>query len=78
MCLVLRVARSAFYSWLHKPLSVRTIEDQGLLGFIRASYAASVGGYGAPRIFMDLREIDQRCGKIRVAHLMCSSSKKAQ
>lgn len=70
MCRVLRVARSGFYAWLHKPLSDRAIDDQRLLGLIRASYAASSGVYGAPRIFLDLREVGERCGKNRVARLM--------
>ena len=70
MCRVLQVARSGFYAWLHKPLSDRAIEDQRLLGLIRASHAASSGVYGAPRIFLDLREIGERCGKNRVARLM--------
>ena len=44
MCRVLKVARSGFYQWLHKPMSDRSIEDDRLLGLIRASYAASGGG----------------------------------
>jgi putative transposase len=56
MCRVLRVARSGFYAWLHKPLSDRAIEDQRLLVLIRASYVASSGVYGSPRVFLDLRE----------------------
>jgi putative transposase len=70
MCRVLKVARSGFYQWLHKPLSDRAIEDQRLLELIRASYAASGGVYGAPRVFADLREVGEPCGKHRVARLM--------
>ena len=46
------------------------IEDQRLLGLIRASYTASGGVYGAPRIFLDLREAGETCGKNRVARIM--------
>ena len=70
MCRVLGVHRSGFYAWLHKPLSDRAIEDRRLLTLIRASYAASGGVYGAPRIFLDLRETGEACGKHRVERLM--------
>lgn len=69
-CRVLKVARSGFYAWQHRPLSDRAIEDQRLLGLIRASYAASHGVYGSPRVFLDLREVGERCGKHRVARIM--------
>ncbi len=51
MCRVLRVARSGFYHWLHHPLSDRARADQRLLRLIRASYVASGGVYGSPRVF---------------------------
>lgn len=70
MCRVLKASRSGFYAWLHKPLSDRAIEDQRLLGLIRASHAASSGIYGSPRVFLDLRETGETCGKHRVARLM--------
>jgi putative transposase len=70
MCRVLRASRSGFYQWLHQPLSDRAIEYQRLLGLIRASYVASSGVYGAPRVFLDLREIGETCGKHRVARIM--------
>ncbi len=56
MCRLLGVSRSGFYAWLQNPLSDRAVEDQRLLGLIRAAYTASHGVYGAPRIFLDLRE----------------------
>jgi putative transposase len=74
---VLKVSRSGFYQWLHKPLSDRAIEDQRLLGLIRASYAASGGVYGAPRVFQDLCEAGETCGRHRVARLMCARKIKA-
>ena len=67
---MLGVSRSAFYQWFSKPLSDRAVEDQRLLGLIRASYTASGGVYGAPRIFLDLREAGEPCGKNRVARIM--------
>jgi putative transposase len=70
MCRLLQVARTGFYQWLHKPVSNRAIEDQRLLALIRASYAASHGVYGSPRVFLDLREAGETCGKHRVAKIM--------
>ncbi|MHC4374083.1 MAG: IS3 family transposase [Planctomycetota bacterium] len=70
MCRMLQAPRSGYYKWLHKPLSDRAIDDQRLLGMIRASYTASGGVYGSPRIFLDLREVGETCGRNRVARLM--------
>lgn len=41
-----------------------------LLRLIRASFSASHGIYGAPRVFLDLREAGETCSKHRVARLM--------
>jgi putative transposase len=67
---MLEVARSGFYAWIHKPVSDRTMEDQRLLKLIRDSYQASGKIYGSPRVFLDLREIGERCGRHRIARLM--------
>lgn len=53
-----------------KPLSDRAIEGVRLLTLIRASYKASHGIYGAPRIFLDLREAGEACSKHRVECIM--------
>ena len=74
---VLKASRSGFYAWLHQPLSNRAIEDQRLLGLIRISYTASSGVYGAPRVFLDLREVGETCGKHRVARIMRENKIKA-
>lgn len=77
MCRVLRVTRGGFYQWLNKPLSDRAIEDQRLLGVIRDSYVASSGVYGSRRVFGDLREAGETCGKHRVAKIMRENRIKA-
>lgn len=41
-----------------------------MLELIRYSYTASYGVYGARRVFADLREAGERCGKHRVARIM--------
>jgi len=56
MCRVLEVAPSGYYAWLEEPVCQRALEDVRLLRLIRASFAASHGIYGAPRVFLDLRE----------------------
>jgi putative transposase len=70
MCRVLEVTRSGYYAWLHEPISNRAQEDARLLRLIRASFVASHGVYGAPRVFLDLREAGETCSKHRVARLM--------
>ena len=77
MCRLLDVSRSGFYEWLRKPLSDRALEDQRLLSLIRAAYTASHGVYGAPRIFLDLREAGETCSKHRVARIMRANNIKA-
>ena len=70
LCQVLEVAPSGYYAWLHKPLSNRAKEDARLLRLTRASFVASHGIYGAPRVFLDLREAGETCSKHRVERLM--------
>jgi putative transposase len=70
MCQALDVTRSGYYAWLQKPVSNRAKEDARLLRLIRASFVASHGIYGAPRVFLDLREAGETCSKHRVARLM--------
>jgi putative transposase len=70
MCRLLEVAPSGYYAWLREPISNRAQEDVRLLRLIQASFAASHGIYGAPRVFLDLREAGETCSKHRVARLM--------
>src|SRR5215471_1607120 len=70
MCKVLDVFPSGYYKWLQRPISDHALEDLRLLRLIRASFTASHGIYGAPRVFLDLREAGETCSKHRVARLM--------
>ena len=70
MCRELGVAPSGYYQWLKCPQSKRAVEDARLLRLIRASFTASQGIYGAPRVFLDLRGAGETCSKHRVARLM--------
>jgi putative transposase len=66
MCRVLKVALAGYYAWLHQPDSNRAIEDKRRQVLIRDSYVSSGGVYGSPRVFADLREAGETCGKHRV------------
>lgn len=70
MCRVLKVHRSGYYAWLARPHSPRAIANIALTQRIRESYEQSMGIYGSPRIFYDLREAGVACGENRVARLM--------
>ena len=70
MCRLLEVTPSGYYAWLKKPQSQRATDNARLLKLIRASFDASNGIYGSPRVFLDLREAGETCSKHRVARLM--------
>jgi putative transposase len=78
MCRGLEVAPSGYYEWLQQPLSNRAQEDARLLRLVRASFVASHGIYGAPRVFLDLRETGETCSKHRVARLMREAELRAR
>ena len=77
MCRVVEVARAGFYEWLNKPWSDRATESLRLVGLIRDSYVANGGVFGSNRVFGDLREAGERCGRHRVARLMRANKIKA-
>jgi putative transposase len=77
MCRVLEVGPIDYYGWLKQPISNRAQEDARLLRLIRASFVASHGIYGAPRVFLDLREAGETCSKHRVARLMREANLRA-
>ena len=77
MCRLLDVAPSGYYAWIKKPVSNRIQEVARLLRLIRASFTAGQGIYGAPRVFLDLREAGETCSKHRVARLMRVSGLRA-
>lgn len=69
-CASFEVAPSGYYGWLRQPISNRAQADARLLRLIKASFIASHGIYGAPRVFLDHREAGETCSKHRVEHLM--------
>lgn len=69
-CVVLKVSRGGFYSWLKRPASVRKTEDEKLWQKIKKIWEESRKSYGLPRIMNKLRKQETVCGKNRVAKLM--------
>jgi transposase InsO family protein len=79
LCRGLRVTRSGFYAWQGRPESARAKRDRQLKVLIRASFTASKGRYGSPRIHRDLLEDhQQRVSRKRVIRLMQEDGLKAR
>lgn len=71
MARVLKVNRTAYYSWVKRPPSARELADRDLTRQIKEIHAANRGVYGAPRIHAELRmEHGIRVSVKRVARLM--------
>jgi transposase InsO family protein len=69
-CRALRVSPSGFYAWQHRPESARGSRDRQLRVQIQASFAASRGRYGRPRVWKDLHEAGEHVREKRVGRLM--------
>ena len=50
LCRCLRVTRSGFYAWQHRPESAHARHDRRLRVLVRASFEESERRYGSPRI----------------------------
>ena len=78
LCRCLRVTRSGFHAWHGRPESARTKRDRQLKVLVHASFAASKGRYGSPRIHRDLLEGQERVSRKRVIRLMQEEGLKAR
>jgi putative transposase len=78
LCRCLRVTRSGFYAWRDRPESVRATRDRQLKVLVHASFTASKGRYGSPRIHEDLLEQQERVSRKRVIRLMQEEQLKAR
>jgi putative transposase len=79
LCRCLRVTRTGFYAWQQRPESARATRDRQLKVLVRASFEASKGRYGSPRIHRDLLEDHQeRVSRKRVIRLMQEDGLKAR
>jgi putative transposase len=64
------VTRTGFYAWCRRPESARARRDRQLKVLVHASFAASKGRYGSPRIHRDLLEQKEPVSRKRVIRLM--------
>jgi transposase InsO family protein len=78
LCRCLRVTPSGFYAWCHRGESAHARRDRQLRVLVQASFAASQGRYGSPRIYADLREQQVRVSRKRVIRLMQEDGLKAR
>jgi len=78
MCRMMCVHPSGFYAWLKHPTSARQKENDRLLGLIKQFWIESGCIYGYRKIYDDLWEVGEKCGKNRVARLMKQAGLKAQ
>jgi putative transposase len=70
LCRCLRVTRSGFYAWQHRPASGHAVRDRQLRPLIRASHESSRRSYGSPRVHADLHAQGIAISRKRVARLM--------
>ena len=73
LCRVLEVSRSGYYAWKKRPLCTHAVRDAELSELISEIHDRSRRTYGAPRVHAELRRLDQRCSRKRVARLMVES-----
>lgn len=78
MSQVLRVSRSGYYRFINAKPSKRAIENQRLVGKIKAIHAVSRHTYGSPRVHADLQAEGESCSRKRVAKLMRSNGLQAK
>lgn len=72
LCRVLHLSRSGYYDWKGRPISEHGKRDAELSELIEEIHTRSRTTYGSPRIHAELRRLDQRCSKKRVARLMAN------
>lgn len=70
MCHLMDVSQSAYYDWLKRPESARSIEDRRLGEKVKVSHEKSRKTYGARRIVKDLVENNEHISRARVGRLM--------
>ena len=70
MCRTLNVSSSGYYVWRQRPVSAREMANQKLMEKIKAAYRDSMGTYGSPRVYHELKAQGVACSENRIARLM--------
>jgi putative transposase len=70
LCRCLRVTRSGFYAWQHRPESTHARDDRRLKVLVRVPFEGSKHRYGGPRVHEDLIEQHEHVSRKRVVRLM--------
>lgn len=70
MCKMMGVSHSAYYDWLKRPESARSLEDKRLGEKVKKSHEKSRETYGTRRICQDLEEDGELISRTRVGRLM--------
>src|SRR5579884_3568555 len=63
VCRLIGVSQSWFYKWLNRPPTPRQTRRDQIDAAVRASFEASEGDYGSPRVLEDLKEAGFRVSK---------------
>lgn len=74
MCRALGVMRQGYYQWASRPTSKHDQRDFELAKLIGDEYEASMGIYGALKVFMRLRKSGISTSRKRVARIMAEYS----
>ena len=78
LCRLLQVNRSGYYAWLKNPLCERARRDDRQSGLVKQCWIESGCVYGYRKVYGDLREIGESCGKNRTLRLMRLNGLRAQ
>jgi len=75
---MMEIHPSSYYNWRRRAESWRKRENARLLGLIKQSWLESGGVYGYRKVYSDLRELGERCGRNRIGRLMKQEGLRSQ
>ena len=78
LCQVMQVNRAGYYAWRKEPVTAKQQEDRRITGLIKQFWLESGGVYGYRKITDHLRDLGERCSKIRVYRLMRAEGLRSQ